>query len=357
MGMRLEAPRSDLAQSLTENGGLTDVALASQEVVSHTSSWSIFTRTPVSTWSCRKLCWAFLNRYQDLNGKVWTVAITYHLVMACFVVLLLVADPEDPTAGGIHSRPSECALCMIWTTEYLLRIWGCVEEAPLEYGSRTRRRCMLVLQPLMVLDALSVTCLLVDLFDIASLRWLSALRIFALFRLEREFNLFGPMLAVFMAKGQLLIGTISLAAMVLLLASVLMYYIETEHNPEFSSVPKAMWWCCAALTTVGYGDIYPETALGRVLGCFVAFLGLGLFSMPAGIIASGLQEVWEKTHHHHDSDADDLVSSLQLNADMKQRWALQQAQLDRIESEMAAMRADMKRILAFAGGSSPESAS
>ena len=67
-----------------------------------------------------------------------------------------------------------------------------------------------------------------------------------------------------------------------------MYYIEREYQPEaFSSIPAAMWWAVATLTTVGYGDVYPITVLGKIIGSFIAVLGVGLFALPAGIIASG----------------------------------------------------------------------
>ena len=74
-----------------------------------------------------------------------------------------------------------------------------------------------------------------------------------------------------------------------------MYYVENAAQPEvFSSIPKTMWWGVATLTTVGYGDIYPITALGRILGGVIAILGIGIFAIPTGIIASGFTEYVEK---------------------------------------------------------------
>ncbi len=74
-----------------------------------------------------------------------------------------------------------------------------------------------------------------------------------------------------------------------------MYYAENEAQPEaFSSIPAAMWWGVATFTTVGYGDVYPITPLGRVLGSFIAILGIGIFALPAGILASGFSEERER---------------------------------------------------------------
>ena len=69
-----------------------------------------------------------------------------------------------------------------------------------------------------------------------------------------------------------------------------MYHVESGVNAKFSSILESMWWGTATLTTVGYGDIVPITPLGRCLGSLVAFIGVGLFGLPAGIIASGFAD-------------------------------------------------------------------
>jgi voltage-gated potassium channel len=67
-----------------------------------------------------------------------------------------------------------------------------------------------------------------------------------------------------------------------------MYFVEREAQPDkFTSIPAAMWWGIATLTTIGYGDMYPITTLGKFLGGIIALLGIGLFALPAGILASG----------------------------------------------------------------------
>lgn len=77
----------------------------------------------------------------------------------------------------------------------------------------------------------------------------------------------------------------------LLMTSSLMYYIENEAQPaSFSSIPQTMWWGIATLTTVGYGDVYPITPLGKMFGGIIAILGIGLFALPTGILASGFSD-------------------------------------------------------------------
>ena len=94
------------------------------------------------------------------------------------------------------------------------------------------------------------------------------------------------------AKKEELLMTVALIAMLLVFASSLMFYIEHKVQPDaFSSIPAAMWWGVSALSTVGYGDVYPITPLGKVLGGIIATLGIGIFALPAGILASGFAEV------------------------------------------------------------------
>ena len=86
-----------------------------------------------------------------------------------------------------------------------------------------------------------------------------------------------------------------LSILVLLLASVLLYLAEGSAQPEaFGSIPRAMWWAIATLTTVGYGDVYPITVVGRVLAGFTALSAIALVSMPAGIMAAAFSKTFQE---------------------------------------------------------------
>jgi voltage-gated potassium channel len=88
-----------------------------------------------------------------------------------------------------------------------------------------------------------------------------------------------------------LVVALGVIGLMLLLVSSLMYSIESEAQPDkFGSIPDTMWWGVATLTTVGYGDVFPITPAGKVLSSVIAVLGLGLFAIPTGILASGFSE-------------------------------------------------------------------
>ena len=122
------------------------------------------------------------------------------------------------------------------------------------------------------------------------------IRLFRLFKLGRysaAIKLFGRVLK---AKREELFITAFAIFIILTISSSLLYYVEHKAQPEvFSSIPAAMWWGVATLTTVGYGDIYPITTLGKFLGAIISLLGIGLFAMPAGILSAGFIEEIRKT--------------------------------------------------------------
>lgn len=95
-----------------------------------------------------------------------------------------------------------------------------------------------------------------------------------------------------MAKADQLISALFVIIIMMIMSSVLMFEIEKTAQPDvFRSVFDAMWWAVATLTTVGYGDIYPVTILGKILSAVIAMLGIGIVAIPTGIIASGFTEL------------------------------------------------------------------
>jgi len=130
-----------------------------------------------------------------------------------------------------------------------------------------------------------------DLRSVRSLRFLRLVRIFklarysaAVRRIHRAFNIAKEELALFLfAMG-----------IILFLAGVGIYYFENPAQPEaFCSVFHSLWWAVATLTTVGYGDIYPITVGGKIFTFFILILGLGVVSVPAGMVASALSKARE----------------------------------------------------------------
>lgn len=184
----------------------------------------------------------------------------------------------------------------IFTIEYLLRLWTCTINK--NYRNSFTGRIKYIFTPYAIIDLLAILPFYLPMIIPLDLRFIRAVRLFRLFRL---FKIGRYSKAVVILKKLLkdkkeeLLLVIFIAFILLIIFSSLMYFIEKEAQPEaFSSIPAAMWWGITTLTTVGYGDIYPITTLGKIVGALIAFLGIGLFALPAGILGSGLVEATRK---------------------------------------------------------------
>lgn len=94
--------------------------------------------------------------------------------------------------------------------------------------------------------------------------------------------------------------TVALALILMLASSSLLYLVEGETRKEvFGSIPRAMWWSVTTLTTVGYGDVYPVTVLGKCLAALTAFAGIGLIAMPTGVMAGAFNEAIQASKVKH----------------------------------------------------------
>jgi voltage-gated potassium channel len=93
---------------------------------------------------------------------------------------------------------------------------------------------------------------------------------------------------VIVVKKEQLVSALSILILLTIIAACLLYYAENQAQPEvFTSIPAAMWWAVSTLTTVGYGDIYPVTPVGKIIASVIAILGIGMFALPTAIIGAG----------------------------------------------------------------------
>ncbi|MCI0609203.1 MAG: ion transporter [Anaerolineae bacterium] len=142
----------------------------------------------------------------------------------------------------------------------------------------------------MLIDLISFLPFYVPLLgmDLRIIRVVRLFRFFRLMKMWRYSQSLSMIVNVIKSKKEELSITLFSGAILLIVASSLLYFIEHDAQPDtFSSIPAAMWWGVITLTTVGYGDVYPVTVLGKIIGASIAVLSIGLFALPAGIIASG----------------------------------------------------------------------
>ncbi|MCW8889513.1 MAG: ion transporter [Sedimenticola sp.] len=209
------------------------------------------------------------------------------------VILESVKSIEDQF--GLYLTLFEVFSVMIFTLEYLARIWTCTTLE--RYAHPLFGRLRFSFRPLVIVDLLAILPFYLPFFGID----LRVVRAFRLFRIIRIFKL-GRYSKAFQMLGNVLINkkeemTITIVALffLIIISASLMYHAENAAQPEqFSSIPATIWWSVVTLTTVGYGDVYPVTIFGKVIAGIISILGIGMVALPAGIISAGFVEEMSK---------------------------------------------------------------
>lgn len=211
-----------------------------------------------------------------LASVIIVFAATFDLPQSVFDVLLFIE--------GVAS--------IVFTVEYLLRILTADFLYP--QSGKIKARIKYVLSPMAIVDLIAILPFWLPMLlpgTMLGLRALRLVRLLRIFKLNRYFDAIKSLGDVIVGKRRELLGSMFFVSILMLISSLLMYSAEHEAQPEaFRNAFSGLWWAVATLTTVGYGDIYPVTALGRLLGAFIAFSGLAAVAIPTGIISSGLME-------------------------------------------------------------------
>ena len=202
-------------------------------------------------------------------------------------------------------RVCNFAIGTLFSIEYVMRLWA-MGEKPRYSGAAGRFRYAATWPA--VLDLIATLAIWVDLFSGMGgvygvlLRLLRAIRILTLTRNSR-FGIAIRLLATAVRERRIeLTLSLLLAILVLLLSAVLLYLVEGHVQPEaFGSIPRAAWWSMATLTTVGYGDVYPVTTLGKLCAGITALSSIAIVAMPAGIMAAAFSDAFQNLSHTDDS--------------------------------------------------------
>jgi voltage-gated potassium channel len=179
------------------------------------------------------------------------------------------------------------AVQIVFLLEYLLRLWAASGSERETVGSPWRAGLRYAASPLGIIDlvALLPGALLIS----GAQPWFDDVAAsLALFKLARYSPALGLLATVLRNERRPLIAAIMALFVLLILAAGFVYLLEREAQPNlFTSIPASLWWAVTTMATVGYGDMTPVTTMGRVFGGFVMLLGIALFAVPAGIMATG----------------------------------------------------------------------
>jgi voltage-gated potassium channel len=216
-----------------------------------------------------------------------------YIILLSVLTLVLETEPTLSQPFQQYFSQAEIIFLTIFSCEYIVRL-SLAGVRPEYQGLKGRLKYMI--SPFALIDLVAIlpsllAGLLPDLMLIRLVRLVRMMRIAKLIKSNRALTAF---FIACRTSGSQLAASLMATLLMLFVGAVLLYVAESEAQPEaFGSIPRAMWWSMATLTTVGYGDTYPVTVLGKLLASMVAILGISVVALPAGIIAANFSKQLE----------------------------------------------------------------
>ncbi|MBK6688484.1 MAG: ion transporter [Deltaproteobacteria bacterium] len=236
------------------------------------------------------------------------LAITVLVLLNVIAVVLDSVPKIDPTLAALI-RQFELMSLAVFGLEYALRLYAIVESA--RFRAPILGRLRWAMTPLALVDLVAIIPGVVGLsglFDLRVLRMARLLRLLRILKLGRYSVAIQTLARVLKKTSGEIVVFAFIAVLLTIVCGTLMYQLESEAQPEqFSSIPASMWWAMTTLTTVGYGDVVPTTPWGRLLASLIAFLGIGIFALPAGVLGGAfVEELRSRRLTAHFGDRDHL---------------------------------------------------
>lgn len=213
------------------------------------------------------------------------------LIVLNILATVIGSIPEVHEIYNVYFDSFEVFSVLIFSIEYLARVWSSVDAPEVTGLSAFNARIRYMLRPLSIIDLLAVLPFYLGMFfslDLRFMRFFRLLRIFKLTRYSRSLNV---LVTVIRNESQSFSMTLFILFTILLLSAGGMHVFEKTAQPEaFGSIPHSLWWAISTLTTVGYGDVTPVTAGGKIFGAMIMIVGIGMVALPTGILSSAFSE-------------------------------------------------------------------
>ncbi len=252
---------------------------------------------------------------KDTISKVFDIFITVVIFLNLAATMTATFDEAAaymPVLNGI-----ELVTSIIFLVEYCLRIWTADCLYPDKKGIKAVLRFVFSLSGLIDFFTFFPTFLpFVFPTGMVAFRIFRVIKIFRLFQINAQYDAFTVITNVLKEKKSQLFSSICMILVFMMAASLCMYSLEHEAQPEqFRNAFSGIWWSVSTLLTVGYGDIYPITTLGKMMATVISFLGVGMVAIPTGIISAGFVEQYTKlktlAYHSEEHELKFVTSTLQ----------------------------------------------
>lgn len=252
-----------------------------------------------------------IGKKDDLTSRAFDIFIVLTIITNIAVLFLETFDELNAYAPLF--KTVETVTVVIFCVEYFLRIWTA------EYLYPGRGRLKAVFKFLVSFDGIVDLCTILPFFFLSgfiAFRMLRVVRIFHLFRINAYYDSFNVITSVLYEKKNQIISSVFIIMVLIMASSLCMYSAEHEVQPGvFNNAFSGIWWSISTILTVGYGDIYPVTILGRIMAIIISFLGVGVVAIPTGIISAGFVERYTQLQMARSTDNMKGTVKIEIDAD------------------------------------------
>ncbi|MCR4690087.1 MAG: ion transporter [Lachnospiraceae bacterium] len=254
-------------------------------------------------------------------NQIYDVISTGALILNLIVTFANTYDNLSRRYGGVF-RAVEAATVFLFAVDYLLRLFTAAYKYP-KY-SEGKAFCRYAFSFTGLVDLLSFLPYYLPFFfpaGTAVFRMFRVVRILRLFRINSHYDSMNVITEILISKKQQLLSSVFIIVILMMASSLCMYSVEHSAQSEvFKNAFSGIWWSASTLLTVGYGDIYPVTTIGKMLGIIISFLGVGMVAIPTGIISAGFVEQYGRLAKAGEMLREEDIRFVRMQMQSKDKW-------------------------------------
>jgi len=251
--------------------------------------------------------------YDEPIVKIIDYALVTLITVNCIFSILESVESLSILHGHIFHGFDRFSV-VVFSIEYLARLWTAVEIEEPRFRHPLLGRLRYLFTPMALIDLVAILPFYLGFFFEVDLRAMRVLRLLRVFKLTRYSQAMAIMVSVLRQEARAIGAVLFVFVVILIFISSLMYLLEHLAQPKvFADIPSAMWWAVVTMTTLGYGDMVPVTALGKLIGACTAVIGVGMIALPAGVLASGFSEQVRLRREEYQETVEKAISSGRLS--------------------------------------------
>ncbi len=270
------------------------------------------------------------------------------LILANVIAIILESVSSIYLAHQLLFDRFETFSVSVFAIEYLARVWSSVERPDLPKGqTNLLSRIFFVVSIMALIDLAAILPFFISyFFPAVDLRFLRIFRMARIFKLTRYYSAVEILFRVLYQGRKSFGAAFFILIVVTVIASCGIYIFEHIKQPiDFGSIPAAMWWAMATLTTVGYGDVTPITPMGKLFGGLITIVGVCMVALPAGILASGFTDAMRRREREYEREVNRILDDGLITEEEELELARLREELDISEEAAKSLTQDAIALL------------